>query len=204
MKVSLVVVQGKPEGMTIPVKGPRFAIGRDPKCNLRPNNDLVSKVHCVFEVSGDKLFLSDLDSTNGTFVNGDRLKGKTELHDGDLIKVGALVLSTKMEIETAVANVPAAAPAVVKPGKQDDDDVMQWLLGDREQSGNVLHEPSTGSTIMDMQLPDAETASMPADKNAANSGKSPYRPKMGGDAAKGNTAEAASALLSRYLVRKRS
>src|SRR6187200_2132232 len=123
MKVKLVVVQGKPEGLQIPIPGPAFSIGRDPKCNLRPNNELVSKVHCTFVIEGETILLEDKGSTNGTFVNNERLQGKREVKDGDLIKVGSLVFALS-------AALPQPAAVAAKP--QQDDDAMQWLLGDAE------------------------------------------------------------------------
>src|SRR3954451_6417289 len=45
MKVQLIVVQGKPEGKTIPLQGPIFKIGRGETCHLRPNSEQVSREH---------------------------------------------------------------------------------------------------------------------------------------------------------------
>ena len=51
MKVQLVVVQGKPEGKTIPLAGPVFKIGRGETCHLRPNSEQVSREHAEFTMS---------------------------------------------------------------------------------------------------------------------------------------------------------
>ncbi len=60
MKAQLIVVQGKPEGKTIPLALPQFKIGRGEGCQLRPNNDQVSREHAMFEVTSDSVFVQDL------------------------------------------------------------------------------------------------------------------------------------------------
>lgn len=209
MKFSLIVVQGKPEGVEIPLKGPQFSIGRDAKCNLRPNNDLISKVHCAFQVSSEKLVLKDMGSTNGTHVNNERLNGSVELKDGDLVKVGPLVFAVK-----AVSSKPVKAAAPAAKG----DDPMEWLMSDA--NGNPA-EPSSDSTVMDLpvtRLPSAEdtqvldastqqTAETPAltdaEIAAMKAAKKP-NPAPPSDAdKKRDTREAASDILNRYMVRRR-
>ena len=70
MKVQLIVVQGKPEGKTIPLLVPRFKIGRGETCHLRPNSEQVSREHAEFVVGSEVVTVNDLGSRNGTLVNG--------------------------------------------------------------------------------------------------------------------------------------
>jgi len=132
MKVQLVVVQGKPEGKTIPLAGPKFKIGRGEGCHLRPNSDLVSREHAEFEILVDSVTVRDLGSRNGTDVNGKPLaKGEPlALKNGDLVKVGSLTFAV------AIEGAPAAkASAPAGPGKKSLDDVSHdeidaWLVSD--------------------------------------------------------------------------
>ena len=57
---------------------------------------LVSRVHCRLstDASGD-LSVEDLDSTNGTFVNDQRVSGRAVLSPGDRLRVGRVELSVK-------------------------------------------------------------------------------------------------------------
>ncbi len=67
------------------------AIGRHPINDLRfdAERDLeVSSRHAELRAVGSKYVLVDLGSTNGTFVNGDRITGEHELHDGDVVTFG--------------------------------------------------------------------------------------------------------------------
>ena len=135
MKVQLVVVQGKPEGMTIPLAIPKFKIGRGEGCQLRPNNDLVSREHAEFEVGADTVTVQDLGSRNGTDVNGKKLAPQQPqaLKNGDLIKVGLLTFAISIEgIPVAKVAAPAAGPAR-KASSLDDvsgDEIDAWLVSD--------------------------------------------------------------------------
>ncbi|MDB5340793.1 MAG: hypothetical protein JWN70_6412 [Planctomycetaceae bacterium] len=63
-----------------------FQVGRKPGLSLMLPGNTVSGLHAEFFQQGSTLCLRDLGSTNGTFVNGDRLSGATELHDNDLVQ----------------------------------------------------------------------------------------------------------------------
>ncbi len=63
-------------------------IGRGMDCQLRPVSVLVSKKHCLLRKTAYSVFVTDLESTNGTFLNGARLNGSLELTDGDVLSLG--------------------------------------------------------------------------------------------------------------------
>ena len=90
MKLSLIAL-GRDPRQAIPVTLSPYFIGRNSRCHLRPQSLLVSNRHCEIMVRDDKAFLRDLDSTNGTQLNGRRLAERTELHDHDRMQVGPLV-----------------------------------------------------------------------------------------------------------------
>jgi len=134
MKVQLVVVQGKPEGMVIPLATPKYKIGRGEACQLRPNSDLVSREHAEFVLGVDSVLVQDLGSRNGTEVNGKRLTPNQPqpLRSGDLIKVGTLTFAISIE------GVPAGKASVIlsgggrKPSLDDvsGDEIDAWLVSD--------------------------------------------------------------------------
>ena len=109
MNVKLVVVQGKPKGKEIPLRIPKFLIGRGTECHLRPNSELVSRHHCLLIRGNDELRLRDLGSTNGTLVNGERITSEMVLRSGDMIQVGPL--GFELVMEPVPASVPFARPA---------------------------------------------------------------------------------------------
>jgi pSer/pThr/pTyr-binding forkhead associated (FHA) protein len=191
MKLRLVVVKGRPEGMEIPLPMPQFLIGRDPRCNLRPSSESVSKLHCAVVQRNEGAFVRDLKSTNGTFVNNDRIHGEVQVKDGDLIKVGPLVLAVKIEL---------AAGDPVTPSGNEEDQAVSWLL-DFNAGGSTSEQQELGTktTIMDMsgasKSSPAEKPKAEADtKSEAAEKKTTEKPKS-----RGATAEVASDLLEKLL-----
>ena len=71
----------------VPMSGDRLLIGRE-EGDIRIEDLLVSRQHASIEVQGADLVLSDLESTNGTFLNGRLLIGPAPIADGDDIRIG--------------------------------------------------------------------------------------------------------------------
>jgi pSer/pThr/pTyr-binding forkhead associated (FHA) protein len=67
-------------------------IGRSPGAEFIVDAALVSRLHCQVTAMADSLQVKDLDSTNGTFVNGRRVQA-AELREGDTLGVGRVVLT---------------------------------------------------------------------------------------------------------------
>jgi pSer/pThr/pTyr-binding forkhead associated (FHA) protein len=110
MKLSLMVLNaGANEGKALEIKLSQFVVGRDPQCHLRPASPMISKRHCAVLQREGKAFIRDFDSTNGTFVNNEPVKGEVELHDGDQLKIGPLLFTVRIEA-TAPVNRPTPPP----------------------------------------------------------------------------------------------
>jgi predicted component of type VI protein secretion system len=186
MKVKLVVAQGVHNGREIPVAGTEFAIGRDPQCQLRPASPAISKKHCAILVRGEKVFVRDFGSTNGTFINGQQVQGEVEAPNQAELKVGPLIF--KIAYEPTAPPPPPAKPAKATAGASGDDDFAAFLLeGD---AGGAVPE---GSTIMEMKLPPEGQPEESADK------KKPEPKKPVAD-----TQSAAADILRQYQRRPRA
>ena len=74
------------------LKKDRAAVGKLPSNDLQINESSVSRSHCKFIRVGNNYKLNDLGSTNGTYVNGRRIKEK-ELKEGDNITIGRTILN---------------------------------------------------------------------------------------------------------------
>jgi pSer/pThr/pTyr-binding forkhead associated (FHA) protein len=97
MKLGLLVITaGKQEGKILEIKLPQFLIGRDPQCQLRPASPLISKRHCAIIQRDGKVFIRDFDSTNGTFVNDERVT-RASLNAGDRLRIGRVELAVTRE-----------------------------------------------------------------------------------------------------------
>jgi predicted component of type VI protein secretion system len=215
MKLSLLVLtSGKQAGKVIEIKLPQFVVGRDPQCHLRPASPLISNRHCMFIQRDGKAFIRDFDSTNGTFVNDEPVKGERELHHDDQIKIGPIGFTVHLELDKAPAATPAPTtrpPATKTPlaptkpasaptasaGKDGsgDDDIAAMLLsleGDDSPSAAEASVIPEGSTVLDIKVPPDGTAP------PAKDDKKPAKPVMG------DTRSAAASILEKMIKRPRS
>jgi len=97
MQFRMKVVKGKPQGHCLAFPVGEFMFGRGPECDVRPNSDLVSRQHCLVQVSDLRAVIRDLGSRNGTLVNGQLVVGERELVHGDTVQIGPLVLEVLIE-----------------------------------------------------------------------------------------------------------
>lgn len=91
MSRALHVLSGARAGRHVLVDRPTILIGRHPHCDLQLDPEVdrdVSTRHAEVRQVEGRLILRDLGSTNGTFVNGERIAGDHELRDGDVIGLG--------------------------------------------------------------------------------------------------------------------
>lgn len=88
MKIRLEVLSGPTDGEIHNLKG-SISIGRDKSNELAlPWDKFISRRHARILVAEPECFLEDLGSTNGTFINGERLKGRIVLSNGQIFRVG--------------------------------------------------------------------------------------------------------------------
>ena len=123
VSAELKVIGGKHAGQVIQLNRRKFLIGREQDCQLRPNSEMVSRHHCVFSVDDYSVRLRDLGSTNGTLVNGERIRKDVVLVAGDNIVIGNLEFELVIRagvtaIESDSAVIPAVAPAVANDDTQ--------------------------------------------------------------------------------------
>jgi diguanylate cyclase (GGDEF)-like protein len=87
----LVIISGSEMGRRIDLTHEEVSIGRSDQCTVCVNSDLVSRRHAVVNRVLGRYIVVDLKSTNGTFVNDQRVE-RAELKDGDLLRAGKTVL----------------------------------------------------------------------------------------------------------------
>jgi hypothetical protein len=80
-------------GRTLVLPQGTLDVGRMSDCWLTLDDDLISRYHARFHVSGSTVELEDLGSRNGTYVNGKRLEGRTNLQDSDQVRIGREVMA---------------------------------------------------------------------------------------------------------------
>ncbi len=98
----LVVVTGA--GLQI---GERFdlfgglSIGRSGEADVQIDDRFASSVHCRLYSRGASYYVEDMNSTNGTFLNGSQLRGEAELHDLDSVKIGDTEFRFELDVPGA-------------------------------------------------------------------------------------------------------
>jgi pSer/pThr/pTyr-binding forkhead associated (FHA) protein len=107
------VVKGATTSHVVPVVN-GLALGRDPACDIVFNDEEISRRHAQIAVGGGQVTLEDQNSTNGTFLDGERVLGSHRLEDGDRIELGSAVLDYEAPAlqTTRVRRVQNAAPQV--------------------------------------------------------------------------------------------
>jgi pSer/pThr/pTyr-binding forkhead associated (FHA) protein len=76
------------EGEVIVLAVPDAVLGRTSASEIQVSHPLVSRRHCRLEATRDGVYLEDLGSSNGTFLNGERLAERRSVRPGDVIQIG--------------------------------------------------------------------------------------------------------------------
>jgi len=157
-------------------------VGRDAEVDLVLSDGIVSRRHARLTTGDDGLWIEDLQSTNGTFVNGVKVSMRRRLVEGDRVLVGTSIL--KVAIGNAPNTTEPSRPISVdlselKTGER------QHMLGTVEEVGipellrlvttmqlNCVIELKAGDvnatiTVHDQAVEDARIAALPDDASAA-------------------------------------
>jgi adenylate cyclase len=87
---------------------PINSLGRHPNNSIQLLDKIVSKEHCILEQRDGQFILRDLGSLNGTYVNGERVRGEQMLRHGDEIALG----STRARYDDGSSPLNFAPPAI--------------------------------------------------------------------------------------------
>ena len=109
--ITLRVLHGADRGRVFPDLPTPVTIGREEGNAIQLNDERVSRYHLKLQEDNDKIVLTDLESTNGTKVNGEDIHVRI-LRDGDLISVGRslLLVGSHSDIERRIAEIAAKLP----------------------------------------------------------------------------------------------
>lgn len=97
----LVVLQGHPLGLTVQLENEKTVVGRGTTADIILRDEIASRLHAEIlrldqEGGCVEYYINDLDSTNGTFLNGSKVTSQQLLQDGDKIKVGNYLMKFAM------------------------------------------------------------------------------------------------------------
>jgi two-component system, cell cycle response regulator len=88
----LIVISGPHVGRMYKVDQADITMGRSPKVDLQLNDVGVSRKHARIVCRGEDVFVEDLKSANGTYINGRRVTSDYQLQDGDKITLGTTTI----------------------------------------------------------------------------------------------------------------
>ena len=132
-------ISGKYQGGEFPLRMDReIIVGRSSELDMVLVEDMVSRKHAKITAAGDQIVIQDLGSTNGTFVNGEKIK-KARLKEGDRILIGTSIIKLVAVDNSQVVSEEAARQRLEATGQR------------RSVSG--ANKPMSGS-IDEIPLPD--------------------------------------------------
>ena len=103
-RFALRFISGKYQGGEFPLRMNReIIIGRSSDLDMVLVEDMVSRRHAKISSTEAEVYIQDMGSTNGTFVNGEKIAGRALLHEGDRILVGTSIIKV-VAVEGQLAN----------------------------------------------------------------------------------------------------
>jgi predicted component of type VI protein secretion system len=129
MLVNLVLFKIDGTQKAVPLPSTSSVIGRRHDCDLQIALKEVSKRHCQITMDNSSLRVRDLGSTNGTFVNNERID-ETDVRAGDYIRIGPLTFQIQIDGDPEEASAPSyaeepAAPAAGEPTGEPGDSFLE-------------------------------------------------------------------------------
>ena len=118
--VTLRVLHGADRGKVFERLPTPVTIGREEGNTIKLNDERISRYHLKFQEDNDKVVVTDLESTNGTKVNGEDVQIRI-VRDGDMIALGRslLLVGSQADIERRIAEIAARLPAAEEARARD-------------------------------------------------------------------------------------
>ncbi len=139
-KLHIVPAEGEP--FVHELRGDSLVIGRAAGCDLALADPFLSRQHSRFFRRGERLFVEDLGSRNGTQVNGRPVHGPTEVAPGDAIQISGSVLTLVPPGGPTASGAPAAAGGGEEPG---DGGLDNTVFLRRESAADLLEQQTAGA-----------------------------------------------------------
>jgi pSer/pThr/pTyr-binding forkhead associated (FHA) protein len=127
--VTLEIKRGSKKTRAIRLRREETLVGRQEGCDMRIPSAAVSRKHCRLSFRDGYLRVEDLGSSNGTFLNGDRIEGIHPVKPGDLLEIGPITFLVKYELSRSAAgellkHVLAEPADIVDVEPVDDEEIV--------------------------------------------------------------------------------
>ncbi len=141
-RFALRFISGKYQGGEFPVRMNReIIIGRSSDLDMVLVEDMVSRRHAKITSTDVEVFIQDVGSTNGTFVNGEKIAGRAKLSEGDRILLGTSIIKV------------VAADSVASSGASEAE-ARRRLEASGQRQGTAMGGRPMSGVIEEIPLPD--------------------------------------------------
>lgn len=131
----LIIFSGKMKGQRLILPDREVIVGRDEGCHMRIASSLISRKHCSLKGAAHGVWVRDLESQNGTYVNDVAISEPYLMKPGDVLRVGA-----------ALFQVPRVRPSQQKDSVHEslsDDEISTWLTEEEQEQTASSAIPDT-------------------------------------------------------------
>jgi len=162
----ITIVQGPGAGRTIDQSDNGVVIGRQPGLEVTLDSGAISRRHARLTWEGDRVFVEDLKSSNGTFINEVRITGRTPLGPGDTLRIGSSILQwtkvePRMDLDMTIQRQTVVATSNAELFQDHAGIKLQAVLGLAHQLANAVDTDTVLDRLLDQLLilfPHAERA----------------------------------------------
>ena len=197
MGIQLVVAAGSRAGQVIPIVGQRFVSGRADDCNLKPRSELISRYHCEIFLEDGDVFVRDMGSKNGVFLNDSQITETCALRNGDKLAVGPIEFFVHLTIEAkpqkatkirSVSDAVARTVALQSEGSRTspEDTISDWLLSSGDAGNEETRTVDASELLAHLNAQSQETVNREKEEqedSGVHSGIRPNAPTSSRDAA---------------------
>jgi pSer/pThr/pTyr-binding forkhead associated (FHA) protein len=153
MIVRLVQEKGKSR-KTLRLQSEESIVGRRHDCDVRIISAEVSRRHCLLSIFDGYLNVEDLDSVNGTFLNGKRVAGKQIVRPGDRLQIGPAEFVVEYELTQATLD----RIQELESGAEVDEDLEAIAVVEEEDGLEEIAFPNSDTDLGDLPLAEEVTS----------------------------------------------
>jgi pSer/pThr/pTyr-binding forkhead associated (FHA) protein len=139
MDVKLVIEKGTAKNKVIRLRSAETVVGRQKGSDLRIPSSQVSRRHCVLFFRDDYLTVEDLESANGTLLNGVRIAGKEVVRPGDRLEIGPVVFVVEYQLTQSAIDRLLLGPEDAAP--EETEEVMEAVEEVEEAEEETSTDP---------------------------------------------------------------
>jgi pSer/pThr/pTyr-binding forkhead associated (FHA) protein len=160
MDVSLIVERGAAPGRRVRLRAAETIIGRQKGCDIRIPSAEISRRHCILTLADGELTVQDLDSSNGTFLNRQRVAGAQAIKAGDRLRVGPVTFSVACSRPPETHALPDSADSVADVAEPDEEAIVPIAESESAESPSPPPIPAGAPDVIPFK-DDNSTAEIP-------------------------------------------